>query len=57
MPMGSHMDQATLELATLTAASALVCSAAYAIGQTVAFFVFAATTCAIGLITLALRER
>ena len=54
---GSHMDRTTLELATLTAASALACGAAYAIGQTVAFFVFAAMSCVIGVITLSLRER
>jgi hypothetical protein len=51
------MGRTRLELATLTAASALACGAAYAIGQTAAFFVFAAMSCAIGMITLALRDR
>jgi hypothetical protein len=54
---GSQMDRTTRELATLTAASVLACGAAYAIGQTVAFFVFAAMSCVIGAITLASRER
>jgi hypothetical protein len=51
------MDRTTLELATLTAASVLACGAAYAISQTVAFFVFAAMSCVIGVITLSHRER